>query len=88
MILRIPLSHRTTHLTNISSNQGQLEVAVKMQQEILSKQKQMIGADYQSRISAMKNLASTLAFQNKPNEAVSLQEEILSRYMQILGDDH
>ena len=69
--------------------QGRMNEAAKLQEEVLQKSKEILGDDHPSTLTSMNNLASMMyRQQGRLDEAANLEEEVLQKRKEILGDDH
>jgi len=66
-------------------DQGKLGEAAALQEEVLQKQKQILGPDHLDILTSMNNLSLIYQDQGKLGEAVAVQEEVLQKERQILG---
>jgi len=76
---------------NLAGNlfdQGDLEGARKLQQEVLDAWKKELGADHPDTLTAQSNLAVTLSAMGKLREARALSAEVLEKLTKRLGKEH
>jgi hypothetical protein len=59
-----------------------------MEEEVLEKNRRILGDEHLDTLKAMHNLASTYWAQGKTAEAAAMEEEVLEKSRRILGDDH
>ncbi|KAL8856213.1 MAG: hypothetical protein Q9178_007178 [Gyalolechia marmorata] len=86
------------NLANTLSDQGRLDEAASMQQEVLEKLRGILGHKHPDTILAINNLANTLHDQGslantlhdqgRLDEAASMQQKVLEKLRRILGDNH
>ncbi|KAL8907437.1 MAG: hypothetical protein Q9207_001407 [Kuettlingeria erythrocarpa] len=77
-----------SNLASTLSDQGRLDEAASMKQEVLEKRRRILGDEHPDTITAMKNLANTLSDQGQLDKAASMQQEVLEKTRRILGDEH
>jgi len=73
------------NLASALENQGKLEEAAQMKEEVLSKIQRILGEAHPYTISGMSNLGSTLGDQGKLEEAAQMKQEVLLKRQRILG---
>ena len=75
-------------MVDILSSLGEYEEAVIIQEEVLSKSKEVLGENHPDTISAMRRLGFSLYSSGKCAEAKEIFEEALSRSRETFGEDH
>ncbi|KAG8821065.1 hypothetical protein FRC17_009938 [Serendipita sp. 399] len=62
--------------------------ALPLQEEVLQKQRALLGPDHLNTLMAMNNLASTYESLGRAMDALLLKEEVLQKWRALLGPDH
>jgi serine/threonine protein kinase/Tfp pilus assembly protein PilF len=75
-------------LANVLREQGHLEEARKLHEEVLGRRRKVLGEDHLDTLASLNNLAIVLAQQGKPEDAQRLFEETLALRRRVLGEDH
>jgi tetratricopeptide (TPR) repeat protein len=69
-------------------SQGKLVEAAALGEEVLEKNRRILGEQHPDTLSTVHNLASTYWSQEKLVEAAALGEEVLEKRRKILGEEH
>ncbi|KAJ7711203.1 hypothetical protein B0H16DRAFT_1437922 [Mycena metata] len=72
----------------IFQEEGKYQRAEKLLDEVLQKQKQVLGGDHPETLQTMANLANSYSDLGEPQRAQELQVIVLEKQTQLLGDDH
>ena len=69
-------------------NQGKLNEAAEIQEEVLEKSTRILGAEHPHTMLAMSDYAITFGYQGKLDKAVEIMKEVLEKRTKILGAEH
>ncbi|KAG8783010.1 hypothetical protein FRC15_005920 [Serendipita sp. 397] len=75
-------------LSNSYQSLGRAQEALPLQEEVLKRRRQLLGADHLDTLVAMNSLANSYHSLRRVEEALPLREEIFRKRKRLLGPDH